>query len=132
MSEPFERLGARAPLSITPGGAFQLGGVERSSGLLISPEGVFAWAHSGPAIDEEGVLRFLGAHERMQGDFLLLGTGAALTFPSLKFKAEIDGRNLGLEVMDTNAACRTYNVLIAEGRMFTAALLPLAGMPVSN
>lgn len=131
MSGPYERLGAIAPLSITPGGAFQLSGVERACGLLISAEGVFAWPLPRHAVDEEGVLRFLDAHEAARGDFLLLGTGAALSFPSLQFNAEIDARNLGLEVMDTNAACRTYNVLIAEGRIFTAALLPLAGAPVS-
>ncbi len=131
MSSPYERLGARAPLSIALDGAFQLGGVQRKSGILILPDGVFAWPLSRPAIDEEGVLRFLAAHEGTHGDFVLLGTGAALAFPSPAFTADIDRRNLGLEVMDTNAACRTYNVLIAEGRMFTAALLPLAGISVS-
>ena len=57
---------------------------------------------------------------------MLLGTGAALAFPSPAFRAEIDQRGMGLEAMDTSAACRTYNVLVAEARMFTAALLPLA------
>jgi uncharacterized protein len=131
MGEPYERLGARAPLSITSGGVFQLGGVQRSSALLVSAEGVLAWPLPRPAIDEEALLRFLDAHEGTRGDFVLLGTGAALVFPSPAFRAGIDRRNLGLEVMDTNAACRTYNVLIAEGRMFTAALLPLASVPVS-
>ncbi len=56
---------------------------------------------------------------------MLLGTGAALAFPTLAFRAEIDRRGLGLEAMDTRAACRTHNVLVAEARMFTAALLPL-------
>ncbi len=58
----------------------------------------------------------------------MLGAGAALIFPSAAFRAEIDRRGLGLETMDTGAACRTYNVLVAEARMFTAALLPLANI----
>ena len=60
---------------------------------------------------------------QFRGDFLLLGTGAALAFPSPSFRAEMDRRGLGLEAMDTGAACRTFNVLVAEGRMFTSALL---------
>ena len=59
---------------------------------------------------------------------MLLGTGAALAFPPPAFRAEIDQRGMGLEAMDTGAACRTYNVLVAEARMFTAALLPLANI----
>ena len=59
---------------------------------------------------------------------MLLGTGAALAFPPPAFKAEIDQRGMGLEAMDTGADCRTYNVLVAEARMFTAALLPLANI----
>ena len=62
---------------------------------------------------------------------MLLGTGAALAFPSAPFRAEIDRRGMGIEAMDTSAACRTYNVLVAEARMFTAALLPLANIPVT-
>ncbi len=127
MSARFERLDARAPISLTPGGAFQLAGTVRKSALLISSQDVFSWDRSG-ASDESDMLSFLDAHERARGDFLLLGTGAVLSFPSPLFRAEMDRRSLGLEAMDTGAACRTYNVLVAEGRMFTAALLPLANI----
>ena len=59
---------------------------------------------------------------------MLLCTRAALAFPAPAFRAEIDRRGLGLEAMDTSAACRTCNVLVAEVRLFTAALLPLANI----
>ncbi len=132
MTGPFKNLGARAPISLTPGGDFQFGGVVHQSALLISPEHFFAWSPARHAIDEADVLRFLDGLDRGRGDFLLLGTGSALVFPSPAFRAEIDRRGLGLETMDTNAACRTYNVLVAEGRLFTAALLPLANIPASS
>lgn len=56
-------------------------------------------------------------------DVLLLGTGSRQRFPSpLLLRPLIEaGRNL--EVMDTPAACRTYNILVAEGRTVAAALI---------
>jgi uncharacterized protein len=103
-----------------------VGGVVQRTALLISSTDLFAW---NPSASSEGdVLRFLDAHESRRGEFLLLGTGMTLAFPSPAFRAEIDRRGLGLEAMDTSAACRTYNVLVAEARMFSAALLPLVNI----
>ncbi len=56
-------------------------------------------------------------------DILLLGTGRTLAFPDRELHADILARNIGLEVMDTSAACRTYNILVAEGRRVIAALI---------
>ena len=128
MSGSFERLSARAPISLTPSGALQLGGAVYSSALLVSSADVFAWSPANSASGEADILNFLDEHKALRGDFLLLGTGDALAFPSPAFRSEIDRRGLGLEAMDTRAACRTYNVLVAEARMFTAALLPLANI----
>jgi uncharacterized protein len=105
-----------------------VGGVLYGTALLISSADLFAWNPASSTTGEGDILRFLDAEQRQRGEFLLLGTGAALAFPSPVFRAEIDRRCLGLEVMDTSAACRTYNVLIAEARKFTAALLPLANI----
>ncbi len=127
MTSPFERLGARAPLSLTPSGTFQLAGVVHNSALLISSADVFAWTPASGSNERE-ILCFLDAHAELRGDFLLYGTGAVLAFPSPTFRAEMDRRSLGLEAMDSGAACRTFNVLVAEGRMFTSALLPLANI----
>ena len=113
-------------MSIDPSGALQLGGVAHKNALLISSAAVFAWTPSSKESGEADILLFLDEHGPERGDFLLLGTGAAPGFSSLPFRAEIDRRGMGLEAMDTGAASGTYNVLIAEGRRFTAALLPLA------
>ena len=56
-------------------------------------------------------------------EIVLLGTGATQRFPRPAVTAPLHGANVGLEVMDTRAACRTYNILVAEGRSVTAALI---------
>jgi uncharacterized protein len=60
---------------------------------------------------------------RLGADVLLLGTGNRLRFPSGKLLRPIAEAGVGLEVMDLAAACRTYNILAAEGRQVAAALL---------
>ena len=54
---------------------------------------------------------------------MILGTGPRLRFPAPALSKSLIARRIGLEVMDTAAACRTYNVLLAEGRSVVAALL---------
>ena len=56
-------------------------------------------------------------------EIVLLGTGAVLRFPSPELLAPLYDAGIGVEVMDTGAACRTYNILMAEGRAVAAALL---------
>lgn len=56
-------------------------------------------------------------------EILLLGTGQALRFPPPRLLPRLAAAGTGVEVMDTPAACRTYNILLAEGRNVAAALL---------
>jgi len=56
-------------------------------------------------------------------EVLLIGTGARQAFPAPAIFAALHSRRIGFEVMDTGAACRTYNVLVAEGRAVAAALI---------
>lgn len=58
-------------------------------------------------------------------DVILLGTGAKSQFFPPKLRQALKDKGLSVEAMDTGAACRTYNVLMAEGRRVAAALLPL-------
>ena len=55
-------------------------------------------------------------------DIVILGTGETLLRPKLDLMALMAERGIGLEIMDTPAACRTYNVLLHEGRAVVAAL----------
>jgi uncharacterized protein len=57
-------------------------------------------------------------------DLIVLGTGQQLRFPPRGLRAQVHARGVGFEVMDTPAACRTYNVLVLEGRKVVAAFLP--------
>jgi len=59
----------------------------------------------------------------MQPALVLLGTGARLRFPSAAVMAALLTRGIGIEVMDSSAAARTFNVLATEGRRVVAAFL---------
>jgi uncharacterized protein len=54
---------------------------------------------------------------------VVLGTGTRQRFPDTKLLGAVLARGIGCEVMDTGAACRTYNVLVSEDRPVVAALL---------
>ncbi|SFM34678.1 Mth938-like domain-containing protein [Nitrosomonas communis] len=58
-----------------------------------------------------------------QPEIVLLGTGATLRFPDPKLMKVMISSGIGLEVMDTHATCRTYNILSTEGRRVAAALI---------
>jgi len=59
----------------------------------------------------------------LRPEVLLLGSGARQVFPSPALLAQLYAARVGFEVMDTAAACRTYNVLVGEGREVAAALI---------
>jgi uncharacterized protein len=66
-------------------------------------------------------------HDRIMSlapELVLIGTGARQRFPDASFAAQFLRAGVGYEVMDTGAACRTFNVLVSEGRRVVAALLP--------
>ena len=55
-------------------------------------------------------------------EIVVLGAGPKQRFPPIEWMAALMSRGIGCDVMDTGAACRTYNVLISEGRAVVAAL----------
>lgn len=90
------------------------------SPVIISANQILSWTISNPEslqIDDFGWFR------DQQIDVLLLGTGLKQRFPSAKVFAAVGQLGIGLEVMDTMAACRTFNVLVADGRRVAAALI---------
>jgi len=60
---------------------------------------------------------------QLRPEVLLIGSGARQVFPDRATLAALYSAGLGFEIMDTGAACRTYNVLAAEGRDVAAALI---------
>jgi uncharacterized protein len=125
MDAAFKALSSRVPLSAVEGRGFSFGGVASAGPLFIASDGIFERRLADWSSLEAAILQFLDERHKGTGDFLLLGTGSRPFFPSPHFRNEVDSRGLGLETMNTSAACRTYNILIAEGRRFSAILLPL-------
>ena len=56
---------------------------------------------------------------------VIIGSGERLIFPDEQYLQLFYARAIGIEIMDTAAACRTYNILVAEGRKVVAGLIPL-------
>lgn len=63
------------------------------------------------------------AIEANQPDVVILGTGARQRFVHPRLIAGLSARRIGVECMDSQAACRTYNILMGEGRKVTLALI---------
>jgi uncharacterized protein len=125
---PGERLAplfaGRAPISGYGKGLFRIGGLQHSGSVLILPEGMFPWeVHSAAELSLASLAPVLEVGAALH--FLLLGTGAAQVFPEPPIRAAFAAAGIGLEAMDTGAACRTYNVLLGEERVFAAALIAI-------
>lgn len=65
----------------------------------------------------------IAAIAELKPEIVLIGTGAKLTFPDRALLAPLYKAGIGVEIMDTPAACRTYNILLGEGRGVLAAVI---------
>ncbi|WJW74414.1 Mth938-like domain-containing protein [Thiohalobacter sp. IOR34] len=101
-------------------GRIRVGEQELTRSLVLSPERLQAdW----PPQDFDALRsEHLASLVAWQPEVLLLGTGPRLRFPEPALLRPLIEQGIGLEVMDTAAACRTYNILLAEGRRVVAAL----------
>jgi uncharacterized protein len=98
--------------------------VLRSSVIVAPRELIVDWAPR--SVDELGVAE-LAPVLALTPEVVLLGTGGRQVFPDARILAAAARAGAGLEVMDTLAACRTYNVLVQEGRRVVAALIVAGG-----
>ena len=67
----------------------------------------------------------MSERESLDVDVLFVGTGAEIAHAPPVFREAVEALGIGVEVMASPAACRTYNVLLSEGRRIGAALLPV-------
>jgi len=112
----------QAPIDAYGNGGFRFAEMSHKGSLLCLPDGMHGWrVLEGEVLDVGHFARVL-ASLRPPG-FLLLGTGGTQVFPSPEVRAAFASAGLGLEIMSTGSACRTYNVLLAEHRTFAAALI---------
>jgi uncharacterized protein len=93
--------------------------------VLVQPDApVLAWEPAGfEALTAAHFEALLAAAPGVE--VVLLGTGERQRFPHPRLTAALANARIGVEAMDTRAACRTYNILMGEGRRVLAALLPL-------
>lgn len=89
--------------------------------LVVLPETLLEnWSTANIAsLSEADVKRLLS----LDAEVILLGTGKRLRFPPPSLLHPFASAGIGLEIMDLQAACRTYNILATEGRKVAAALL---------
>ena len=92
-----------------------------SSSFIISPKHLIQnWT---PLTLEDLLAEHLEPLIELQPEIVILGTGQNLQFPESKVLAQLHNQQLGVEIMDTAAACRTYNILMMEGRFVVAGLI---------
>ena len=94
---------------------------ERHEGsLIVAAQSLAAWR---PSCFEDLTAEDFQQLLALKPEVILLGTGKRLRFPHPRLYAALTNAGIGVDVMDTAAACRTYNFLLAEGRGVIAALM---------
>jgi uncharacterized protein len=101
-------------------GYVSVNGTRWESSVIVLPDRAERWDVLGFDALTEGTFTRLA---ELPIEILLLGSGARLRFPHPRLTQALIRAGIGLEVMDTQAACRTYNILLEEGRRVAAALL---------
>lgn len=108
---------ASAPVEGYGPGFFRVGGNVIEGAVLLLPQKVLSWrgyADLQPILDVADQL-----------DVLFMGTGAEIAHLPPDVQSALDAAKIGVELMASPTACRTYNVLLSEGRRIGAALLPV-------
>jgi uncharacterized protein len=102
-------------------GRVMIGGVHYREGLIVSPDRIITgWGPGRPA-DLEPV--HVAALTELAPQVIVIGTGVRQCLPEPSVCVPALSLGIGVEIMDTGAACRTYNVLLAEGRKVAAGLI---------
>jgi uncharacterized protein len=102
-------------------GYLKINHIEYRGSVLLSAKGIEAgWPRNTvESLTADDLDRIV----RDNPELVLIGTGAHLQFPARSVMNFFLGKGIGVEIMDTHAACRTYNLLVLEGRNVTAALI---------
>ena len=98
-------------------GFFRIAGEARPAPLAVMPSGVVQWS----GWDDLATL----TDRAGEIDILFVGTGAEIAHPPAAFRRALEDAGIGVEVTASPTACRTYNVLLSEGRRVGIALLPV-------
>lgn len=96
-------------------GFFRVGGQVFDGSICVTPTSVVSW---GGVADSAPLLALSG-----KIDVLFVGTGAEIAHIPADLRTQLEAAGVGVEVMNSPSACRTFNVLLSEGRRVAAALL---------
>ncbi len=118
-------------LHLTPGEGLQLfsgygpgyvavNGVRYDKGVIVTPERVAEWPVTSFEALTAADFEFI---TELKPEIVILGTGATQRFPLAGLARSLAAIGVGVEVMDSRAACRTYNILASESRKVVAAIL---------
>ena len=102
---------------------FHISGERYEHGVIVLPDQVLAWAPETWADVDFASFQALTGSDL--ADVMLLGCGPRAQLPDKALRQALRDAGMVVEPMDTGAACRTYNVLMAEDRRVAAALLPV-------
>lgn len=107
------------------GGRFRIAGVQWRGSVLVFPTATLSWPVAAPeALTEEAFAPVVEAAAEVE--VLLFGGGSRLVPLARDLRAILRSHGIVTEPMDTGAACRTFNVLLAEDRRVAAALIAVA------
>ena len=98
-------------------GFFRIGGVVHEGPVITGPAGTIAWN----GYDDEAALLALAGRI----DVLFVGTGADIAHLPQGLRDRLEAAGIGVEVIASASACRTYNILLSEGRRIGLALIPV-------
>ena len=98
-------------------GFFRIGGQVIQGAVIAGPTGTRTWG----GFDDAAALLDLGG----KIDILFMGTGADIAHIPADLRHQLEEAGLGVEVMSSPAAARTYNVLLSEGRRIALAMIPV-------
>ena len=112
----------RHPIDAYGNGGFRFAEMSHRGSILALPSGIRAWAvRSAAELCEETLAPVFREGDDL--DLLLLGTGVDVAFVPQALRWRFREARIGLEVMQTGAAARTFNILVAENRKVGAALI---------
>lgn len=106
----------RPPIDGYGPGFFRIGGAVHRGPVVLLPAATLAWA----GLPDIEVL----LEQSSEFDVLLLGMGPEIRPLAAELRRPLEAAGIGVEIMATASACRTYNVLVSEGRRIAAALMP--------
>lgn len=120
LNNPNQSHTIRACEKSNDGYRIRVGDMVYNESVILTPETLEKWTISRVSdLQEEDFVNFAN----LGIEVLILGTGTTVVFPNPAITQPLMKKSIGMEVMDTAAACRTYNILLGDGRSVAAGLM---------